>query len=225
MRRPAGLPSQRASPSGGTWRVGGIADQRLHDFGFRTDFTGTVPAFVLGFGRGWAPGRAIGGPAVALKRRGGWTRLRPPGDAPAPRFGTAKGGNPRRDLDCTSPRSGSPLTDDAPGLRGRRTSVRTKRSPAGLAQSGRSGGRRRLEGEQSPWKERVLFRWQRRVRHDGLVGGARPCSRLLRETIDEPRPLPLRRAESAPRRLAASATGHPSGSPSGGPKGPRGLSG
>jgi hypothetical protein len=42
---------------------------------------------------------------------------------------------------------------------------------------------------------------------------------------DEPRPLPLRWVEPAPRRLAASAARHPGGPPSGGTKGPRGLSG
>lgn len=36
-----------------------------------------------------------------------------------------------------------------------------------------------LEGEQSPWKERVLRHRQRWRRHNGLVGGATPRRRLL----------------------------------------------
>jgi hypothetical protein len=84
----------------------------------------------------------------------------------------------------------------------------------GRLQLGTAGPRRSLkglEGDQSPWKDRASHSWQRLRRRDGLVSGARPCSRLLCGTSDGPE-RPSRFGGAGCRRTSgseASAAGQP----------------
>jgi hypothetical protein len=133
-----------------------------HDHELRTDFGSTVSITKRGLGRGCGSGRSKGLlPGVEKAPRG--TRLRPPALSGSPVASAAEEeGERTKGSQRFGHRDGLPARGKDRG-----------RSEAGFGSQksvlryGITGlGARRvwtLEGKQSPWKERVAGRWQRRL--------------------------------------------------------------
>jgi len=158
---PTGLPEEKHPPSGGCRTKGGIVDPQVTTAG-----SGHTPealprspsaASVAGGGSGAARGSR---PGAEKASRG--TRLRPPASSVSP-TASAEGGQ-------GEPSEGSHRPDAAAarchgGRRGarkagfgpteRRSPVRHRRDGADTVWT--------LKGKQSPWKDRVAGRWQRRL--------------------------------------------------------------
>jgi hypothetical protein len=120
----------------------------------RTDSGDTAPlsrtASAAPRGRGAVPG--LGRRAEKARRS---RSASAPGSALAIHFGGAPGGNRRRD-----PNGVRVGLDSRTGAEGAAASCRVR--PPGQETPGWCGVRVDLGGEQSPWKERVSGRWQRR---------------------------------------------------------------
>jgi len=103
--------------------------------------------------RGWGAVPGLGRRAEKAQRS---RSASAPGSALATRFGGAPGGNRRRD-----PSGACVGLDSRTGAGGAAASCRV--CPSGLATPGWCGVQVDLGGEQSPWKDRVSGRWQRRI--------------------------------------------------------------
>jgi hypothetical protein len=170
---PAGLPPQSGRPrasSGG----GGIADPLLSNLDSgQTPATPRPPRTRSG---GQGLGARLRVPDGTLKRCGARIRLRPPVPDRPPRFGEAVGGESREGF---SGRMMPVARHGAEGGRGlealrRSQACRARQSPA-LERSPRD-----LVGDTKPMEGSNVASLATVERHHGLVGGAKPCSWLLR---------------------------------------------
>jgi hypothetical protein len=161
VESPAGLTSGKQSPSGGRRNEAGIADQRTTTRPpdrLRTHCSGHQARLRPQAGAG----ERRGGSAPALKRRRNGTRLRPPTPS-VPPAASAAGGQ-------SEPTEGFSRPDTTTACRrggrsralGSRASARQK-GALGMASPGWGGASATLKEEQSPWKDRVTGRWQRRL--------------------------------------------------------------
>jgi hypothetical protein len=143
----------------GSARLGGIVDPAAHDTVLWTDSGGTT-APSLGFGS-VTTRCTLGGTAAALKRRCDRTRLRLPGCAfPTSTSVAGEDGRTTRGIPLPRRWRSSLRKSTGQGLEERASA----RSPYSC-QHGNAGAKRSfvdLGEEQSPWKDRVLSRWQRR---------------------------------------------------------------
>jgi hypothetical protein len=158
---PVGLPLEKPPPSGGSRTLGGAADQQITtvDFGHTPEALLRSPraASAAGGGQGAARGSRPG----AEKAPHG-TRLRLPAPSVSPTASAAGGqgepleGSHRLDA-AAACRHGEGTGRPEAGLR------HGRRALFGMASPGWSGRYGTLKGKQSPWKDRVAGRWQRRL--------------------------------------------------------------
>jgi hypothetical protein len=98
-------------------------------------------------------------PDAPRKRCGARIRLRPPAPDRHPRLGEAAGGESPEGSQRSHNALGSPSCRARPGPRSA-SALRGLSSPAWLGPGAKPEGA--LEGKQSPWKDRMSHRWQRR---------------------------------------------------------------